>query len=155
LRSTLFGVVLAVTAVVATIVYGAGLTHFTSTPRLYGWVWDYQIESEGENPAPLLAAVERDPSVLASAVGYYSQPSIGGKQISAISVADVPGIPLASIVDGRAASAPDEVVLGAQTLRSIDHEIGATSVRGCADRLPDGGTVRHTEAERGRERQSV
>ena len=47
LRSTVLGVGLAVAALVATLVYVSGLGHFTSTPKMYGWVWSYQVESGG------------------------------------------------------------------------------------------------------------
>ncbi len=61
--TALFGTIIAVTALCATAVFGASLSHLTATPVLYGQ--DYQITFAGlqTNPTKQLAAVEHDHAV--------------------------------------------------------------------------------------------
>src|SRR5262245_55116972 len=60
LRSTLLGVTLALGALVAALVYGAGLTQFTSTPGRYGWSWHYQVEFDDQAAAHAALTHDRD-----------------------------------------------------------------------------------------------
>jgi hypothetical protein len=128
LRSTLLGVALAVAALVATLVYSAGLTHFTSTPRMYGWIWSYQIESTGALTAPQLehavVALAHDPRVRGVAVGAYAQLAVSRKTIGAIAVQPGRGVPVVEIVSGREPRRRDEIALGGATLRSLHRGIG-------------------------------
>lgn len=124
LRSTVMGVTLAIAALVTTVVYGTGLTHFTSTPRLYGWVWDYQVEPGDGSDTRVMDAVIHSRSVLTSAVGYYAQPEIDGRNVPAIAVDVRPGVPLANIVSGRSAENDREIVVGGDTLRALGKRVG-------------------------------
>jgi putative ABC transport system permease protein len=139
-RSTLFGVALAVAALVATLVYSAGLTHFTSTPRMYGWVWSFQLEPTGQVTAPQLERaiipVARDRRVRAAAAGAYAQLTIAGKTIGAIAVQHGHGVPVVEIVNGREPARRDEIALGGTTLRSLHRSIGSVIAVGI------GGVVR-------------
>ncbi|HEV7526022.1 MAG TPA: ABC transporter permease [Acidimicrobiia bacterium] len=124
LRSTLLGVTLAIAALVTTVVYGAGLTHFTKTPRLYGWVWDFQAEpGDGSDPR-VMDAVKHSHSVMASAVGYYAQPLIDGKNVPAIAVDARPEVQQVSIISGRSAEHDNEIVLGADSLHMLGRHVG-------------------------------
>ena len=63
----LLGSVLAVTALCATVVFGASLTHLTSTPALYGQPFDLELSGNGPGNATqfgkMVAALERDRAV--------------------------------------------------------------------------------------------
>src|SRR5439155_9605508 len=54
--STVVGIGLALAALVATFGYASSLSRFTSTPRLYGWVWTAQVEPAGNTS---VAALDR------------------------------------------------------------------------------------------------
>ncbi len=125
-RSTLIGVGLAVAALVATLVYASGLSYFTSTPRLYGWVWSYQIEPNGGNITDLARATRADHDVRAAAVGFYSQLTMSNQNVTAIAVPPRSGVPVAAIVTGRAPSSASEIALGRTTLRDVHKGIGDT-----------------------------
>ena len=66
-RSALIGAVLAVAVVVATVTFGSGLSTLVSHPALYGWNWNYAIDSPSGNPVPPAARrlLNRDPEVAA------------------------------------------------------------------------------------------
>ena len=129
-RSTAFGVGLAVAALVATLVFAASLTHFTSTPRMYGWVWSYQIEPGGELSTATLehaaAGLERDPHVRGAAVGAYSQLTIAAQTVGAIAVQTGHDVPVVEVLSGREPRSDHEVALGAQTLRSLHRRVGSS-----------------------------
>jgi ABC-type lipoprotein release transport system permease subunit len=126
-RSTLVGVCIAVAALVASLVYGAALQHFTTTPRLYGWVWDYQVELSGREQAkPVADALRATPGVRAFTLGEYAQLDLGSSSVAAIAVQPRHGVPTVETVDGRAPARADEVALGAETMRALHTHIGAT-----------------------------
>jgi hypothetical protein len=127
-RSTMFGVGVAIAALVATLVFGAGLSHFVSTPQMYGWAWSYQVEpSDGATTATLEHAVvgfARDPHVRGAAVGAYAQLTISGKTIGAIAVQTGRDVDVADMVSGHEPRRADEIVLGSESLRSLRRTVG-------------------------------
>jgi hypothetical protein len=131
LRSTLLGVTLAIGALVASIVYGAGLTQFTSTPSRYGWSWDYQVEFEDKDVTQ--AALARDHDVAAVALGGYGQLGIGGRNVSAVGVESARGVPSVPILDGRAPTRANEVVLGRTTMHQLHVALGDAIVAEVGD----------------------
>jgi putative ABC transport system permease protein len=125
--STVMGVGLALAALVATFGYTASLTHFTSTPRLYGWVWTAQVESSsGSSVAEMqraAATLTRDPSVHA-AVGGYAQMEIAGKTVGAVALEPNRGVPVIEVMRGRAPARDDEIAFGATTLHTLHRRVG-------------------------------
>jgi len=125
--STVVGVGLALAALVATFGYAASLTHFTSTPRLYGWVWTAQVEPE-QNAS--IAQLEHAVTSLTRAgdvhatVGGYAQPEIEGKTVGAVALQTGGGVPVIDIVRGSEPRDADEIALGATTLRNLHRHVG-------------------------------
>jgi hypothetical protein len=67
-RSALYGAVVAVTIVATTLTFGASLSTLTSHPALYGWNFDYALDSSaGYGPIPPKAQtmLTHDPNVAA------------------------------------------------------------------------------------------
>jgi hypothetical protein len=125
--STVVGVGLALAALVATFGYAASLTKFTSTPRLYGWIWTAQVEPGQTTSAAQLeraaTTLTRNPDVHA-AIGGYAQLEIGGKTVGAVAMQPGRGVPVIDVVRGRAPERDDEIALGATTLRNLHTHIG-------------------------------
>jgi ABC-type lipoprotein release transport system permease subunit len=126
LRSTLLGITVAAAAIVATVVYGSGLTRFTGTPVRYGWPWTYQLEidTESTNTSAAAAALAATRGVGAIAAGYYSQFDIRGRSVAAIGIDRSPGVPFLPLLSGRGPESADEIVLGEKTMQSVDARIG-------------------------------
>jgi putative ABC transport system permease protein len=128
-RSTLFGVTIAVAALAATATFGASLAHLLDTPRLYGLVWDTQITNYGSGPdlGGEADRIRRDPGVEAVAVGEAGVPvSIDGERTSLLYLDDPTGSALPPVIEGRHATEGDEITLGARTARRIDAGLGDT-----------------------------
>jgi hypothetical protein len=129
--AALLGSILAVTALCATAVFGASLTHLTSTPALYGGSYDAAFETNATaSPAQaeqMLTSVERQSGISDISAGIGADTSINGKIVSAIGGQEVRGRLVLTVVNGRLPGADDEVALGATTMR----QVGATSSRAC------------------------
>jgi ABC-type antimicrobial peptide transport system permease subunit len=124
-RTTIAGTVLALTALIASLSFGASLQYLVSTPRLSGWDFDVIVPS---------VAAPGDASglnkVLATGVvGSYSRGSvgqaiIGGTRMDVFSFQ--PGSFGPSIVSGRRPSGTTQIALPTKTLRTLHTSVGKT-----------------------------
>ena len=133
-RSALAGSVIAVAALTAAAVFGTSLVALVSTPHDYGQNWDAQLDlgfggAPGAFGAQVIAA-ER--AVTGYASGNYGQLVIDGQIVPAIGLDQPPGAATdpsggyLTMLAGRAPAAPDEIALGAQTMRAIHARVGQT-----------------------------
>ena len=87
-RATLTGSVVAVTALVAALVFGASLTGLVSHPAEYGWNWDLVIQSQGGwgswPPGALDKIFTGQPGVTAWAEVGFAQLNIRGAEVPAM-----------------------------------------------------------------------
>jgi hypothetical protein len=130
-RSALAGMIVAVTSVVAALVFGASLIHLVSTPRLYGQRWQQELDlGFGAVPEPLLSGIlARQPDLTSYAIGNYGDISVQGTIVPGIGVAPGRGRNFLSLLAGRPPARLDEIALGAQTLRTL-HRRNRTADRG-------------------------
>ncbi len=127
--SALVGAVLAVAVLCGTAVFGASLTHLTSTPAQYGQAFDAWFSVNGTGSVAqndrLLDDLER-PGVAAITAGVGGDVSINGHVVDALAGQRLRGPYLITTIDGRPATADDEVVLGAKTMRQVGARVGST-----------------------------
>jgi ABC-type lipoprotein release transport system permease subunit len=123
-RSTLFGLGVALAALSGTIVYAAALHQFVSTPAQYGWMWDYQANAFDEEHNPDGAALAKMPEVTGAMPTLYAQLVVDGHAIGAIGVKPTRGVSSGNVLAGRAPRAADEIALGGQTMRDLGVHIG-------------------------------
>src|SRR5262249_13176672 len=64
-RSVLFGAVVALTTVVATLTFGNSLSSLVTHPDLYGWNWTYALSSQQDIPPNALTWLSHDHDVAA------------------------------------------------------------------------------------------
>ena len=128
-RSAILGAILAVTVVVATVTFGSSLNTLVSHPALYGWNWNYDMDGggglgdiPGQRAAKLLNA---DPLVQSWTGIYYSALTLDGENVPVMGA--TPGATVAPpLLSGHGLQAPNQVVLGASTLRSLHKQLGDT-----------------------------
>jgi ABC-type antimicrobial peptide transport system permease subunit len=127
-RSALAGSVIAVAALAAAAVFGASLIGLVSTPHDYGQNWVQEVDFNfGSAPGPDAAQMAKAiPSISGYAAGDYGQLTIDGAIVPAIGLDQVRGSGYLTLLAGRAPAAPDEIVLGEQTLRAIGAHLGQT-----------------------------
>ncbi len=129
-RATLTGSVVAVTALVAALVFGASLTGLVSHPAEYGWNWDLLIQSQGGwgswPPGALDKTFTGQPGVTAWAELGFAQLTISGTEVPAMGLlqhnAKHPVEP--PTTTGHPLSGPDQIELGAVTMRQLGLHIG-------------------------------
>jgi hypothetical protein len=125
--SALLGTVLAVTALCATAVFGASLSHLTATPKLYGDPFQLSFNPNGGPSDPaLLTSLERDSAITGITEGA------GGGELSinkvitwTIAASQVRGPLLFSTVDGHLPSSAGQIALGASTMREVGAHVGS------------------------------
>ena len=127
-RSAFLGAILGVVGLTAVLVFASSLGHLDSTPRLYGWTWDFKAPDNsfaGTCDARDfgLAAV---PGVTAVAGVCYEGIEVDGRPTTGWGFTPVRGSIDPEVVSGRAPRTPHEVALGAATLRAIHKRIGDT-----------------------------
>jgi ABC-type antimicrobial peptide transport system permease subunit len=125
-RSALAGTVVAITAVVAALAFGASLIGLVGTPHRYGQNWDQELDLNfagvtAWRGAKLLSA---EPAISAYAAGNYGQLSVDGKIVAAIGISPVRGQGYLTLLSGHDPSGPGQIVLGAQTLRAVHRGLG-------------------------------
>ena len=124
-RTTIFGSVLALTALTASLVFGASLHTLVATPRLSGW--DFDVIYSGPTQAGTDAVAHRlvtEGTARSYAFGNIPDLRIGGATINALLFK--PGSFGPSIIAGRRPAGPGEIALGPKTMRMLHTAIGRT-----------------------------
>ena len=146
--------IVAVTSVIAALVFGASLIHLVSTPRLYGQRWQQELDlGFGGVPGPLLSGIlARQPGLTSYAAGNYGDITVQGTIVPAIGVVPVRGRDFLSLLAGRPPARRDEIALGAQTLQTLHLRMGqrvAVQVNGVRRRMLITGTAVFAAFSRG------
>ena len=127
-RTSLVGITAGIIALTAAVTFGASLDRLLGTPRLYGWNFDavagdWQLDDPATHRPPWLAA---NPHVGAYSAVWLSDVRVDGTLVGAASFDTTGGRVFPTLVEGREPSGPDEVVLGATTLRRLGLRLGQT-----------------------------
>jgi len=126
-RSASLGAVLGVLGVTVVLVFTASLNHLVTTPRLYGWTWDFKIGDSNANECGRDDyRLSRQPGILAVAAVCYENMQIDGRPMIGWSFTPVRGTIAPEVVAGRAPAGPREVALGSRTLDALRKKIGDT-----------------------------
>jgi hypothetical protein len=127
-RSAIFGTVLAITVLMATITFGASLDDLVSHPSLYGWNWNYALLASfaGQEDLPskqVAALLDHDRDVQAWSGVNFVQVKLDG-QVTEV-MAEVPRASVAPpLLSGHGLNASDEIVLGRATLAQLGLKVG-------------------------------
>src|SRR5262249_27002198 len=126
--SSLFGLVAAVAAISAALVFGANLRQLT-TPIRYGQTWDAEITANGPTPvAPGSIRHALTSASLASGVtfGTFGDAHLGRAVVPAYGLQSSVGDTMPVAMKGRLARSSDEIAVGAKTLRQLHRSVGDT-----------------------------
>lgn len=133
-RSALFGAILAVVTVVATLTFADSLTTLVATPRLYGWNWSYAIDPSLDVPPAALPLLSHDRDVAAFTGIEYYVVNLDGQQVPVIITLPNVLSPRAGggvdpavappILSGTGVEASHDVVMGAATLAGLHKRVG-------------------------------
>jgi hypothetical protein len=126
--SALLGMLLAVTALCGTAVFGASLAHLTATPSLYGEPFQLNLNTSGGPADPaLLKSLEHDRAVTGITADIGSGEFLINHKVlvGALSATAVRGRLLFSTVDGHLPDGGNQIGLGAATMRQVGAHVGS------------------------------
>lgn len=130
-RAALGGAVIAVVALVASLVFGTSLHSLVDDPRLYGWDWDLTVLDEAGygniDVARAGALLDDDPAVAAWSGVYFQSVDLDGHDVPVIGV-EVGAAVGPPLLSGRRPRGPGEIVLGSVTLADLGKHVGDTVV---------------------------
>jgi ABC-type antimicrobial peptide transport system permease subunit len=125
-RPALFGSVVALAIVTATLTFGSGLSTLASHPALYGSNWNYALDSSsGYGPVPPMAqrALSSDPYVARWTGMTFFVMQIDGLATPVL-FADAPASFSPPIISGHALRTTNQIVLGQATLAQLGKHVG-------------------------------
>jgi ABC-type lipoprotein release transport system permease subunit len=125
-RPALFGAVVALAIVTATLTFGSGLSTLASHPALYGSNWNYALDSSsGYGPVPPTAqqALSSDPYVARWTGMTFFTMQIDGLSTPVL-FADAPASFSPPIISGHALRTKNQIVLGQATLAQLGKRVG-------------------------------
>jgi hypothetical protein len=125
-RRSLWGWAVVLSLMIGALTFGANLARFATTPAQFGWRWDAMVEPMIADLDTVVEQLEADDSVENVVEGLHGTLVSAQQTVPLIALGH--GEPGASveIIAGRPPIASDEVVLGRDTLRSLDTDIGET-----------------------------
>jgi ABC-type lipoprotein release transport system permease subunit len=125
--TALVGSAVAVTALVATTVFGASLSNLLTTPRLYGQNW--QLDLGNMTTAQVhrvVATLDADPRVTKVTWGFSGKYlKVGRVAVEGVFVTVAKGPMAFSLVDGHYPSGDSQVALGATTMSQAGLHLGS------------------------------
>ncbi len=127
-RGAVLAAVVAMIVVTATLTFGASLHTLVSQPALYGWNWDYAVQSsDGYGPVPnkAVATLRHDSAVTSSSGISFATMQLDGLEVPTL--LSNPGSPVAPpVTSGHGLMTKHQIVLGAATLAQLHKRIGDT-----------------------------
>ncbi len=143
LRSVMASAVVAVTALVAALTFGASMQHLVANPQLFGWNWNVAlVDGAGygnTKPAATEKAFAANPDIAAWGGAFFGATDINGSNIPLLGM-EPSSTAIPPIIAGRAIERSGEIVLGTATLDRLHVHIGDT-VRSSAGPLRVVGTA--------------
>ena len=128
-RSSILAATLAVVVVVGALTFGNSLNTLIGTPRLYGWNWSAMLESDaGYGNVPQIQAgrlLDDDHSVTGWSGVYFDSLLFDGQAVPVVAGYTRARVGPA-LLSGHEIDAPDQVVLGAETLSDLHKRVGET-----------------------------
>jgi hypothetical protein len=128
-RSAIVGATAAILVLVGTVTFGSSLNSLVSHPALYGWNWNYELNTpEGGGYIDAHQAtqlLEHDPDVAAFTGVWFDSLQIDGQTVPIIGA--TPNAPVnPPIQSGHTLEAQNQIVLGATTLAQLHKQVGDT-----------------------------
>ena len=136
-RSAIVAAAGAVCALTMAVTFGASLLRLVGDPLAYGITWDVRVGNFADPEGPERAArkLAANPAVAAYAGGVSGVGSLtDGRSVPLLSFTPGKGSIGPAVVEGREPARPDEVALGATTMRVLGKRIGDTVVVSGAER---------------------
>ncbi len=128
-RSAIFGTVLAVVMVVATLTFGSSLSTLVSDPPLYGWNWNYALSANqgigAIPPRQVGDSLRADPDVAAWTRVSFITAGLDGRAVPVLFASPHAAL-TPPILSGHQVNGRNQIVLGPATLAQLHQHLGGT-----------------------------
>jgi hypothetical protein len=125
-RTAIAGAAAAVCVLAAAGVFGASLARLVGTPAAYGWTWDVSVGNFASRQEVRRAAGVLDAT--AAVDGYVGVGAgellVDGEAVEVMAVERGRGTVSLGVLDGREPVRPEEIALGAATMRTLGKRLG-------------------------------
>ena len=129
MRSACTAAIVGLVGASAVLVFSASLAHLVSTPRLFGWTWDFTtLDITSNSPCDGDDFGLNEVAGIDSAAEIcYQNVLIEGRPVIALAFRQMNGSAISpDVIEGRAPEFADEIALGSTTLRESGLHIGET-----------------------------
>jgi len=128
-RSALIGAIFGVLGVSGVLMFSSSLNHLVTTPRLYGWTWDFKaadtnFSNDGKGCNRKDFGLAHEPGVAVVAAVCYDDVPLDGRPVTGWGFTPVHGAIEPEVVAGRAPHNAHEVALGSVTLNAMHKHVG-------------------------------
>jgi ABC-type lipoprotein release transport system permease subunit len=127
-RWILVGSMIALLVVSATLTFGHSLQNLVDQPSLYGWNWDYAVQSSdgyGPVPQPTVQAVLHRAHGVAESGVWFSSLELDGVEVPTL-LASTRARVAPPILAGHGLEDKNQIVLGASTMAQLHKNLGDT-----------------------------
>jgi len=125
-RSTLFGAIVGIAALITSFGFAGSLSHLLHTPRLVGWNYSGTIgdDFDGNDAALVVPVLQNDGDIAEFSGGGGSTLLIRGVPVNLFGQDQVKGAMEPVMLDGRTPKAVDEIALGTRAMRDVHAHVG-------------------------------
>lgn len=125
-RSAISGMMAAITAVTATLVFGSSLSHVITDPAVAGWNWDVTVGNphSGDLSGPVTAGLRRDRDVTAFTGTALGDSLLDGHDVQIVGLKPGRGQVEPPVLAGQLPGGPGEIALAGRDLRALDKKVG-------------------------------
>jgi len=130
-RPAVVGMVAAVAAVVAALVFGSSLSHVVDDPAIAGWDWDVTVGNphSGDVSAQAVPRLNADRFVAGFTVTAMGDALLDGRDdVPVVGIQTITGHVVPPVLTGRLPSSPGEIALGGRELRALHKVVGDSVV---------------------------
>ena len=125
-RSAILGMVVALAAVMAALVFGSSLAHVISDPEVAGWNWDVAIGNphSGNTSAQTVPKLRANPHVTGLTATALGDAAIGQHDVPVVGLQSMRGNVGPPVLAGHLPRAPGEIALSGGEMRVLHQRVG-------------------------------
>jgi hypothetical protein len=129
-RSAIFGMAVALAAVMTALVFGSSLAHVIDDPVVAGWNWDVAVGSphSGDTSGQTVPKLRHNRDVAGLTATALGEGRLDGRDVPVVGLQPVTGAVAPPVLAGRLLRGPGEIALGGRELRALHKGIGDLTI---------------------------
>ncbi len=122
------GIAFAIATLSFAFTFTSHLQRGLSEKQRYGWNWDVKIGAPAlpDIAGPIVPPLRAQPGLTDLSVGGVTQLNVGPTRVDVLALDPIVGHAVPTLLAGRAPTSPNEIVLGARSMRAMHTHVGGT-----------------------------